>query len=81
MGFDQQVSNLLNQLNLVKDKFIKQAQELEISTRNDVVAVTLKDLIKNSKDYDDLKDKLNNYIDILMQNKKEDDKWKKMYMK
>lgn len=70
MGFDQQVSNLLNQLNLVKDKFIKQAQELEISTRNDVVAVTLKDLIKNSKDYDDLKDKLNNYIDILMQNKK-----------
>ena len=47
MGFDQQVSNLLNQLNLVKDKFIKQAQELEISTRNDVVAVTLKDLIKN----------------------------------
>jgi hypothetical protein len=74
MGFDQQVSNLLNQLNLVKDKFIKQAQELEISTRNDVVAVTLKDLIKNSKDYDDLKDKLNNYIDILMQNKKEDDK-------
>lgn len=74
MGFDQQVSNLLNQLNLVKDKFIKQAQELEISTRNDVVAVTLKDLIKNSKDYDDLKDRLNNYIDILMQNKKEDDK-------
>lgn len=74
MGFDQQVSNLLNQLNLVKDKFIKQTQELEISTRNDVVAVTLKDLIKNSKDYDDLKDKLNNYIDILMQNKKEDDK-------
>ena len=74
MGFDQQVSNLLNQLNLVKDKFIKQAQELEISTRNDVVAVTLKDLIKNSKDYDDLKDKLNNYIDILMLNKKEDDK-------
>lgn len=74
MGFDQQVSNLLNQLNLVKDKFIKQAQGLEISTRNDVVAVTLKDLIKNSKDYDDLKDKLNNYIDILMQNKKEDDK-------
>lgn len=74
MGFDQQVSNLLNQLNLVKDKFIKQAQELEISTRNDVVAVTLKDLIKNSKDYDDLKDKLNKYIDILMQNKKEDDK-------
>lgn len=74
MGFDQQVSNLLNQLNLVKDKFIKQAQELEISTRNDVVAVTLKDLIKNSRDYDDLKDKLNNYIDILMQNKKEDDK-------
>lgn len=74
MGFDQQVSNLLNQLNLVKDKFIKQAQELEISTRNDVVSVTLKDLIKNSKDYDDLKDKLNKYIDILMQNKKEDDK-------
>lgn len=74
MGFDQQVSNLLNQLNLVKDKFIKQAQELEISTRNDVVAVTLKDLIKNSKDYDDLKNKLNNYIDSLLQNKKEDDK-------
>jgi hypothetical protein len=74
MRFDQQVSNLLNQLNLVKDKFIKQAQELEISTRNDVVAVTLKDLIKNSKDYDDLKNKLNNYIDSLLQNKKEDDK-------
>ena len=74
MGFDQQVSNLLNQLNLVKDKFIKQAQELEISTRNDVVAVTLKDLIKKSKDYDNLKDKLNNYIDILKQKKKEDDK-------
>ena len=29
---------------------------------------------KKIKDYDDLKDKLNNYIDILMQNKKEDDK-------
>ena len=62
----EQENKLVEQLNLVKEKFIKDIKELEVSIRKDVVAVQLKDIIKNNNDYESLKFNIEKYIDTLL---------------
>lgn len=61
-----QENKLVEQLNLVKEKFLKNMEELEVSIRKDVVAVQLKDILKNNNNYEDLKLNIEKYIDTLL---------------
>ena len=45
-----QATKLIEQLKLIKEKFIENQKELELSIRIDAVLVMLKDILKNSKD-------------------------------
>lgn len=62
----KQGQQLVEQLGLVKDAFIKNQQELKFSIRRDVVAAELRDMLTNHTSYYELKSSLESYIDDLL---------------
>ena len=65
-NMNEQETKLIEQLNLVKEKFIKNIEELEVSIRKDVVAIQLKDILKNNNNFENLKIAIENYINTLL---------------
>ena len=65
----EQANKILEQLTLVRNEFIKNKDELAVSIRKDVVAVELKNLLAESKDYNSLKDNISAYITKLLEDK------------
>lgn len=57
---------VIEQLSAVKEEFIKNKEELELSIRRDVVKVELKSIIAENKDYDSLKKALEKYVDNII---------------
>ena len=65
---NKQVEQILERLNLVKEEFIKDKNLLNISIRKDLVAIQLKDIIKNTNTREELVNQLNAYIQDLYKN-------------
>lgn len=62
---EKQTQELVNMLQLVKTEFIKNKEELAVSVRIDVVSTQLKDILYNSSNYEELRSKLEDYIQNL----------------
>lgn len=65
MSNELDLKKLVSQLELVKDEFIKNKNELMISKRNDIIAVELKTILNNTQDYTSLKTAIEKYINDL----------------
>lgn len=61
----EQEQKLIEQLGLVKEQFIKNQTELNLSIRKDIVAAELKDILTNNPDFYSLKGALESYISNL----------------
>lgn len=59
-------TKLIEQLEIVRDEYIKMKNELEVSIRKDNLKVELKDILKNNTDYESLYKALNNYINKII---------------
>lgn len=59
-------NKLVHQLTVVRDEFVKNQELLRFSIRKDVVAAQLKDIIKNNKDYESLKQSIESLITDLL---------------
>lgn len=68
---EKEAAYLIEQLNMVREAFIKQKDTLAVSIRKDLVKADLKDILYNSNNYEELKTKLNKYIDNLIPCKEE----------
>lgn len=68
---EKEAAYLIEQLNIVREAFIKQKDTLAVSIRKDLVKADLKDILYNSNNYEELKTKLNKYIDNLIPCKEE----------
>lgn len=71
-NINKEAEDLVNKLTLIRNEFIKNKNELLVSVRKDVVCANLKDILQNSNNYEDLKNKLENYIQQLMNIEKTD---------
>lgn len=65
MNNDTNLENLVKGLNIIKEEFFKNKEELKFSIRKDVVAVELKSILNNNSDYINLKNAIQNYIKTL----------------
>lgn len=61
-----QEDELIKQLNIVKQGFIKNNEQLKYSIRKDVIAAQLKDLLESNSTFYELKHALENLIDDLL---------------
>lgn len=61
-----QEDELIKQLNIVKQGFIKNNEQLKYSIRKDVIAAQLKDLLESNSTFYELKYALENLIDDLL---------------
>lgn len=61
-----QLEGMVEGLTAVRDEFFKNKEELKYSVRKDVVAVQLRSILNDSKNFDELKTKLDNYITDLL---------------
>lgn len=68
----EQEKEIVNKLNLVKEEFIKNKQELKLSVRKDVIITELKDLLVNNSDFYSLKNGIEELISQLEIWNKED---------
>ena len=68
---EKEAAYLIEQLNIVREAFIKQKDTLAVSIRKDLVKADLKDILYNSNSYEELRNKLNEYIDNLIPGKEE----------
>lgn len=68
---EKEAAYLIEQLNMVRQAFIKQKDTLAVSIRKDLVKADLKDILYNSNSYEELRNKLNEYIDSLIPGKEE----------
>lgn len=68
---EKEAAYLIEQLNMVRQAFIKQKDTLAVSIRKDLVKADLKDILYNSNSYEELRNKLNEYIDNLIPGKEE----------
>lgn len=68
---EKEAAYLIEQLNMVRQAFIKQKDTLAVSIRKDLVKADLKDILYNSNSYEELRNKLNEYIDNLIPSKEE----------
>ena len=59
-------NKLVHQLTVVRDQFVKNEELLRFSIRKDAVAAELKDILKNHKDYDSLKNSIESLISELL---------------
>lgn len=59
-------NRLVHQLTVVRDQFIKNEELLRFSIRKDVIAAQLKDIIKQNKDYESLKQSVESLITDLL---------------
>ena len=59
-------NKLVHQLTVVRDQFVKNEELLRFSIRKDAVAAELKDILKNHKDYDSIKDAIESLISDLL---------------
>lgn len=59
-------NKLVHQLTVVRDQFVKNEELLRFSIRKDAVATQLKDILKNHKDYDSLKNSIESLISDLL---------------
>jgi len=59
-------NRLVHQLTVVRDQFIKNEELLRFSIRKDVIAAQLKDIIKQNKDYESLKQSIESLITDLL---------------
>lgn len=62
----KKAEEVVEQLSAVREEFIKDKKELEISIRKDVVKTELKSILSESSDYDTLKKSLEVYIENLI---------------
>lgn len=69
MNLDTETNILLTQLNLLKQKFLDMQKDLNYSIRVDIINADIKDIIKRSDNYDDLKNNLYTYLDKIMKEK------------
>lgn len=60
-----QLEDMVDKLNVVKQEFFKDKEELKVSIRKDVVAVELKSILQNTDNYLSLKKCIQDYIDQL----------------
>lgn len=61
-----QEDELIKQLNIVKQGFIKNNEQLKYSIRKDVIAAQLKDLLESNSTFYELKYAIENLIDDLL---------------
>lgn len=61
-----QLEGMVEGLTAVRDEFFKNKEELKYSVRKDVVAVQLRSILDESKNYDEIKNKLEIYITELL---------------
>ena len=59
-------NRLVHQLTVVRDQFIKNEELLRFSIRKDVIAAQLKDILKQNKDYESLKQSVESLIADLL---------------
>lgn len=62
----KEAQEMVNKLTVVRDEFIKNKQELDVSVRKDVVCANLKDCLNNCNTYEELTEQLQKFIDNLM---------------
>lgn len=60
-----QLEDMVDKLNIVKQEFFKDKEELSVSIRKDVVGVELKNILLNTDNYLSLKKSIQDYIDQL----------------
>ena len=60
-------NKLVHQLTMVRDQFVKNEELLRFSIRKDVIVAQLKDILKNHKDYDSLKNSIESLISELLE--------------
>lgn len=59
-------NKLVHQLTVVRDQFVKNEELLRFSIRKDAVAAQLKDILKNNKDYNSIKNAIESLISDLL---------------
>lgn len=60
-------NKLVHQLTMVRDQFVKNEELLRFSIRKDVIVAQLKDILKNHKNYDSLKNSIESLISELLE--------------
>lgn len=65
-NLNDQEKQLIEQLNIVKQAFIKNTQDLKFSIRRDIVAAELRDILTNNPSQYELKSAIESYITSLL---------------
>lgn len=65
LDLKKQEEDLVNNLILVKNEYIKMKEQLAISLRKDILLVELKDMLNNNTDFFSLKNAIEEYISKL----------------
>ena len=62
----KQAEKVLEQLIAVKEEFLKNKDELEVSIRKDIVKAEIKAILSVATDYESLRDMIDAYINSLI---------------
>ena len=62
----KQAEKVLEQLIAVKEEFLKNKDELEVSIRKDIVKAEIKAILSEATDYESLRDMIEAYINSLI---------------